>query len=73
MLRFVVLALPLAVLLLTLGAFCLATLHLAPDLGPLDARGVGRPGGADSRAEMTSRILEGAGIVALTLLLAGRT
>lgn len=73
MLRFVALALPLALLVLTLGGAAIAAFDLGPDLAPLAARGVARPDGAPARVEVAARILEAGGLVALTLLLAGRT
>ena len=71
--RFLALALPLALLVLSLGGSLLVALDLGPDASPLAARGVGRPDGAPPRVELVSRLLESAGLVALTLLLAGRT
>lgn len=71
--RFLALALPLALLVLSLGGSLLAALDLAPDPTPLSARGVGRPEGAPPRLEIAARLLESAGLVTLTLLLAGRT
>lgn len=72
--RFLVLALPLALLVLAAGGWLLATLGMAPDTGPLAARGVARPGasGFDGYA-LAAAALESTGLVALTLLLAGRT
>jgi hypothetical protein len=72
-LRFVALALPLALLVLVLGGWLLAALGLAPDTGALAARGVARPDGAPFRVEAAAGILEAAGLVALSLLLTGRT
>lgn len=72
-LRFVALALPLAMLVLVVGGWILGALGLAPDTTPLAARGVARPDGMPFRVEAAAAALEAAGLVALSLLLAGRT
>jgi hypothetical protein len=72
-LRFVALALPLALLVLVLGGWLVSAIGFAPDTGPLAARGVARPDGVPFRVEAAAGVLEAAGLVALTLLLAGRT
>jgi hypothetical protein len=72
--RFLALALPLALLILAAGGWLLATFGLAPDTGPLAARGVARPGASGfDRHALAAAAIEGVGLVALTLLLAGRT
>jgi hypothetical protein len=71
--RFLVLALPLALLVLVLGGAALTALDLAPDTAPLAERGVARPDGAPARVEFTARLLEAGALVALVMLLSGRT
>ena len=71
--RFVALAIPLALLVLSLGASLLDLAGWAPDLGPLAARGVARPDGAPLRFALASRLIEATALTALTLLLFGRT
>ena len=70
--RFLVLALPLALLVLALGGMLLAAVGLAPDAGALAARGVARPEGLPWTVDLAARGLEAAGLVVLTLLLTGR-
>ena len=71
--RFLALALPIALLILALGGMLLSSLGLAPDPTPLAARGVARPEGLPLQLDLAARGLEAAGLVALTLLLSGRT
>jgi hypothetical protein len=71
--RFLALALPLALLVLVLGGAALTALDLAPDTAPLAERGVGRPDGVPARVEFTARLLEAGALVALVMLLSGRT
>ncbi len=73
MLRFLALALPLALLLLALGAATFETLGWAPDPAPLAARGVARPEGLSPAHRLLGWGLEALGLVALVLLLYGRT
>lgn len=73
MLRFLALALPLALLLLALSAATLEALDLAPDPGPLAARGVARPEGLSPVHRLLGWGLEALALVALVLLLFGRT
>ena len=70
--RFLALAIPLALLVFALGGMLFAALGLAPDVGPLAARGIARPEGLPWTVDLAARALEAAGIVALTLLLSGR-
>ncbi|MGE0639519.1 MAG: hypothetical protein AB7G12_01840 [Thermoanaerobaculia bacterium] len=72
MTRFFALAIPLALLVFALGGMLFAALGLAPDVGPLAARGIARPEGLPWTIDLAARALEAAGIVALTLLLSGR-
>ncbi|MEZ5312433.1 MAG: hypothetical protein R2862_01665 [Thermoanaerobaculia bacterium] len=72
MTRFLALAIPLALLVFALGGMLFAALGLAPDVGPLAARGIARPEGLPWTVDLAARALEAAGIVALTLLLSGR-
>ena len=71
--RFLVLAIPLALLVLMAGASLVDAAGWGPDLSPLAARGVARPDGAPLRITLVSGLLEATALVALTLLLAGRT
>jgi hypothetical protein len=71
--RFLALAIPLALLILALGGSLLEAAGWGPDLSPLAARGVARPDGAPLRLALASALLEATALVALTLLLAGRT
>jgi hypothetical protein len=71
--RFVALAIPLALLVLSLGGWLLEFAGLAPDLAPLAARGVARPDGAPFALAAAARLFEATALTALTLLLAGRT
>jgi hypothetical protein len=71
--RFVALAIPLALLVLSLGAALLDAAGLGPELAPLAARGVARPDGAPLRLALAARLLEATALTALTLLLFRRT
>jgi len=73
LLRFLALALPLALLIVALGAVALEALDWAPDLGPLAARGVARPEGLSPVHRLLGWTLEALGLVALVLLISGRT
>ena len=73
MTRFLALAIPLALLVLTLGSVLFDLAGWGPDLEPLAARGVARPDGAPFRLVFAARLIEATGLTALTLLLAGRT
>lgn len=71
--RFVLLAAPLLLLVFALGAAALEWFGLAPDLGPLAARGVARPEGLPLKLQLATWAFEGLALLALFLLLWGRT
>ena len=71
--RFLALAAPLLLLVFALGAAALDFLGLAPDLGPLAARGVARPEGLPGTIRLATWAFEGLALLALFLLLWGRT
>ncbi|MEO8275169.1 MAG: hypothetical protein ABI639_03060 [Thermoanaerobaculia bacterium] len=71
--RFLALALPLTLLLLALGSIGIAAAGLGPDLGPLAARGVARPEGLPPGLRLAAWTFEAMALVALFLLLWGRT
>lgn len=73
MLRFVLLAVPLAVLVLALAAVGADLIGFGPDLGPLAQRGVARPEGLPRTFEAAALVFEGIALVALFLLLEGRS
>lgn len=73
LLRFLALAALLLLLVLALGTMALAAFHLAPDLGPLAARGVARPEGLPGSIRLASWAFEALALVALFLLVWGRT
>lgn len=73
LLRFLVLALPAAVLVLALAGFGANALGWGPDLEPLEARGLGRPGGLAARHAALALVFEATALVALFLLVEGRT
>ena len=71
--RFLLLAAPLLLLVFALGAAALELFGLAPDLGPLAARGVARPEGLPATIRLATWAFEGLALLALFLLLWGRT
>lgn len=71
--RFLVLAAPLLLLVFALGTAALDLLGLAPDLAPLAARGIARPEGLPGTIRLATWALEGVALLALFLLLWGRT
>lgn len=73
MLRFVLLAVPLAVLVLALAAVGADLVGYGPDSSPLAARGVARPEGLPRTYEAAALAFEGIALVALFLLLEGRS
>ena len=73
MLRFVLLAVPLAVLVLALAAVTADVVGYGPDSSPLAARGVARPEGLPRTYEAAALAFEGVALVALFLLIAGRS
>lgn len=70
--RFLALALPTAMLVLALAGFAAETLGLGPDLAPLAARGIGRPGGLPTGVRALALAFEATALVALYLLVRGR-
>ncbi len=73
LLRFLALAAPLLLVSLALGTLALDAAGLAPDLGPLAARGVARPEGLPGAILFASWGLEALALLALFLLVWGRT
>ncbi len=73
MLRFVLLAVPLAVLVLALAAVGADLAGLGPDPTPLEARGVARPEALPRTHAAAALLFEGVALVALFLLLEGRS
>lgn len=71
--RFLALALPAAVLVLALAGFGASALGWGPDLEPLEARGLARPGGLPARLATLALLFEASALVALYLLIEGRT
>jgi len=71
-LRFLLLALPLALLVLALVAFAADSLGLAPDLAPLAARGVAASEGLPRGLSAAALAFEATALTALYLLLEGR-
>ena len=71
--RFLFFAAPLLLLVFALAAAALELLGLAPDLTPLAARGVARPEGLPGTIRLASWAFEGIALLALFLLLWGRT
>jgi hypothetical protein len=71
--RFLALALPAAALALALVPLALAAGGWAPDAGPLAARGVGRPDGLPALARSAALGFGAVALVALYLLVEGRT
>lgn len=66
------LAVPLAVLVLALAVFVADTAGLGPDLAPLAARGLANPGGLPRGVGGAALAFEGVALVALYLLIEGR-
>lgn len=73
LLRFLALALPAAVLVLALTSFGAGALGLGPDLEPLAARGLARPGGLPFGLAALALAFEATALVALFLLVEGRS
>ena len=71
--RFLALAAPLLLLVFALAAAAFPQLGLAPDLGPLAARGVARPEGLPAAIRVATWAFEGLALLALFLLVWGRT
>jgi hypothetical protein len=71
--RFLALALPVAVLVLALVSFTGAALGVGPDLGPLAQRGVARPHGLPQPAAALALVFEATALLAFYLLVEGRT
>lgn len=71
--RFLLLAAPLLLLVFALGTATLALLGLAPDLAPLAARGIARPEGLPQAIRLASWAFESLALLALFLLVWGRT
>lgn len=71
--RFLFLAAPLLLLVFALGSALLAFFGLAPDLAPLAARGIARPEGLPEAVRWASWLFEGLALLALFLLVWGRT
>jgi len=71
-LRFVLLAVPLAVLVLALAIFAADSVGLGPDLAPLAARGLANPGGLPRGVGAAALVFEGISLAALYLLIEGR-
>jgi hypothetical protein len=71
--RFLLLAAPLLLLVFAGGAAALELFGLAPDLGPLAAEGVARPEGLPVTIRVATWAFEGLALLALFLLLWGRT
>lgn len=72
-LRFVLLAVPLAVLVLALAAVGAELVGFGPELDALAQRGVARPEGLPHTFQAAAFLFEGIALVALYLLLEGRT
>lgn len=73
MARFVLLAVPLAVLVLALAAVGADLVGFGPELDSLAQRGVARPEGLPRTYQAAAFLFEGFALVALYLLLEGRT
>jgi len=71
-LRFVLLAVPLAVLVLALSTFVADTAGFGPDLAPLEARGLAAAGGLPRGVGVAALAFEGVALAALYLLIEGR-
>ena len=71
--RFLVLAIPAAMLVLALVAAGAGALGLSPDTHPLDERGIGRPEPLSPAVQIAGIGFEATALVALFLLLYGRT
>lgn len=71
--RFLLLAAPALLLVFALGSALLGLCGLAPDLTPLAARGVARPEGLPEAIRLASWAFEGLALLALFLLVWGRT
>jgi len=72
-LRFLALAIPVALLILALSAVAATSLGVAPDATPLDQRGVGRPEPLSTPMQLTGMLFEATALVALFLLVEGRS
>lgn len=72
MLRFVLLAVPLAVLVLALATFAADSAGLGPDLAPLEARGLANSAGLPRGVGAAALVFEGIALAALYLLIEGR-
>jgi hypothetical protein len=72
MLRFLLLAVPIAVCVLALAATAVDLAGLGPDLEPLDRRGLGRAESLPRGVAAAALVFEGLALVALYLLVAGR-
>jgi len=72
MLRFLLLAVPLALLVLAVVAAGATALGLAPARAPLAARGVARPAGLGAGLLATAWLYEAVALVALFVLVEGR-
>ncbi len=73
MARFLLLAFPLVLLIFAFGSTALALVGLAPDLAPLATWGVARPEGLPATIRWASWAFEGLSLLALYLLVRGRT
>ena len=71
--RFLLLAAPTLLLIFALGTAILTACGLAPDLTPLAARGVARPEGLPATIQWATWGFEGLALLALFLLVWGRT
>ncbi len=72
MLRFVLLAVPLAVLVLALSTFAADLAGLGPDLSPLAAQGLARAGGLPRGVGAAAFAFEAMALTALYLMIEGR-
>jgi len=68
----VLLAVPLAVLVLALSTFVADTAGFGPDLAPLEARGLAAAGGLPRGVGVAALAFEGVALAALYLLIEGR-
>jgi len=73
MLRFLALALPLAVLLLAAASFAVKAAGLEPDIEPLVLLGVARPAGPAPALAIAALVFQALALVAAVALLAGRS
>lgn len=71
-LRFVLLALPLAVLVLALSTFAADMAGLGPDLASLEAQGLARAGGLPRAVGVAAFVFEALALTALYLMIEGR-